>query len=232
MKFEIHKNSIVQPSFRVDEVMQNFDIKAEHLNETFTGEIPIENQNWKIGLIVGGSGTGKSTIAKHLFKDAYINGFDYDDRAVLDNVSADKSTHEIELAFTSVGFSSPPQWLKPYNVLSTGEKMRVDLARALLSDKDLIVFDEFTSVVDREVAKTCCQTISKAIRRKDKQFIAVSCHKDIIDYLNPDWIYDTDLKSFFGEGATQGPQNEQLKYTELADLISKKYGEYLGDITI
>ena len=27
---------------------------------------------WQVGLIVGGSGTGKTTIAKELFKDAYF----------------------------------------------------------------------------------------------------------------------------------------------------------------
>ena len=31
--------------------------------------------------------------------------------------------------------------------------MRVDIARALLLNQKLVVFDEFTSVVDREVAK-------------------------------------------------------------------------------
>ena len=41
-------------------------------------------------------------------------------------------TKDIEKMFYSVGFGSVPSWLKPYNVLSNGEKMRVDLARALL----------------------------------------------------------------------------------------------------
>lgn len=92
--------------------------------------------------------------------------------------------------FYSVGFGSVPSWLKPYNVLSNGEKMRVDLARALL-EKDKVCFDEFTSVVDRNVAQTACIAINKAIKRTNKQFIAISCHYDIIDWLQPDWIFDT-----------------------------------------
>lgn len=101
------------------------------------------------------------------------------------------SIETIERMFYSVGFGSVPSWLKPYNVLSNGEKMRVDLARALL-EKDFIVFDEFTSVVDRQVAQTSCIAINKAISKTNKKFIAVSCHRDIIEWLQPDWIFDTD----------------------------------------
>ena len=62
--------------------------------------------------------------------------------------------------------------------------MRVDIARAFVFHRKLIVFDEFTSVVDREVAKIASFAISKAIRReKDKKFIAVTCHYDVVDWL-------------------------------------------------
>jgi ABC-type ATPase with predicted acetyltransferase domain len=99
---------------------------------------------------------------------------------------------EIEKMFYAVGFGSVPSWLKPYSVLSNGEKMRVDLARALL-EKDKICFDEFTSVVDRNVAQTACIAINKAIKSTNKQFVAVSCHYDIIEWLQPDWVFDTNV---------------------------------------
>ena len=232
MNFRIEKQSEVFISSRVEEVMSDFDIKIEHSNELFEGDIQIEGKDWNIGLIVGGSGTGKSTIAKELFNDEYVKSFEYDSRSVLDNMPQNCSVREIELAFTSVGFSSPPCWLKPYDVLSTGEKMRVDLARAILSDNEVIVFDEFTSVVDREVAKTCSIAVQKQIRRLGKKFVAVSCHKDIVEYLSPDWVYDTDQKSFFGQRGNMSSPNTKLTYTELVDLISNKYGHYLGSITI
>ena len=232
MQFNIQKNNDVFMSDRVSEVMEDFDIKLEHSNELFTGEINIEDEKWNIGLIVGGSGTGKSTIAKELFPDAYVNRFFYNRKSVLDNMPEDCSTKEIELAFTSVGFSSPPSWLKPYKILSTREKMRVDLARAILSSKETIVFDEFTSVVDRDVAKTCSIAVQKQIRRTGKKFIAVTCHKDIIEFLAPDWIYDTDQKCFFGRRGNMSSPNTKLTYTELVDSIRNKYGLYLGSITI
>lgn len=74
----------------------------------------------------------------------------------------------------SVGFSSPPSWLKPYAVLSNGEKMRCDLARVILSEKELFVFDEFTSVVDRNVAEIGSLAMQKAIRQI---LISVTCKR-------------------------------------------------------
>jgi nicotinate (nicotinamide) nucleotide adenylyltransferase len=38
---------------------------------------------------------------------------------------------QIPWVLTSVGFGSPPAWLRPYDVLSGGERFRCDLARAL-----------------------------------------------------------------------------------------------------
>lgn len=232
MIFDIRKHTDVCITPRVQQVMDDFDIKQEHSNEWFHGDIDIENQDWHIGLIVGSSGSGKSTIAKHLFRDSYINSYEYDDRSVIDNMPDRCMVSDIEKAYTSVGFSSPPCWLKPYKVLSTGEKMRVDLARAILEDKEIIAFDEFTSVVDREVAKTCSQAISKVIRSKNKKFVAVSCHSDIIEYLQPDWIYDTDQKSFFGTRENMSSPIGQSAYIKLSDMISNRYGKYLGTITI
>ncbi len=88
----------------------------------------------------------------------------------------DLETTEITKTLCSVGFASPPDWLKSYNCLSQGEKMRVDIARALCLSQSEIVFDEFTSVVDREIAKVSAFAISKAVRRSKKKFIAVTCY--------------------------------------------------------
>ena len=79
------------------------------------------------------------------------------------------SMTNIYKAFNSVGLSSVPCWLKPYSVLSNGEKMRCDLARALLSENDMFVFDEFTSVVDRNIAQIGSFAIQKAIRKSNKK---------------------------------------------------------------
>lgn len=170
--------------------MGDFDVKTEHANEHFVGTIDIPDK-WQIGVIWGGSGTGKTTIARELFGDAVIDHFDYTAQSVIDDMPKSATVDAIERAFYAVGFGSVPNWLKPYGVLSNGEKMRVDLARAML-ERDFFVFDEFTSVVDRNVAQTSCIAISNAIRHSDKQFIAVTCHEDVVEWLQPDWVFCTD----------------------------------------
>ena len=227
MEFNITKKiGSGDSSERVLQVLRDFDMTIEHAQESFSGSIDIEGKEWNVGLIVGASGTGKSTIAKEVFGNAYIRGYEYSSSSVLDDMPADKDIKEIELAFTSVGFASPPSWLKPYDVLSTGEKMRVDLARAILSNQGIICFDEFTSVVDRNVAKTSCIAVSNAIRHSNKQFIAVTCHEDVVEWLQPDWVFCTDdmTSSFLYARA--------LAASSPSESAGKKNGRSLGAITI
>ena len=229
--FNIVKKAEPSETFRVSSVLNAFDLDKEKVKEHFTGNINIEGKKWNIGLIVGGSGTGKSTIANDVFGDYFIK-YNYTKEAVIDDMPEDKSVKEITKAFTSVGFASPPSWLKPYEVLSNGEKMRVDLAYSILMNQDLIIFDEFTSVVNREVAKTGSYAISKAIRRMDKKFIAVGCHSDIIEWLEPDWIYNTDEQRFFFVQTNLKDHKLNSIYTGQIQDTKSKFGTLLKNIII
>jgi energy-coupling factor transporter ATP-binding protein EcfA2 len=186
----------VRPSFRVSQVQGMFDLKPQDTaEERFSAELPEDNEPWRIGLIVGPSGSGKTTVARAAF--GRLDGIRRwpRDRAIVDCLGApacgSRSIKEITAMLTAVGFSSPPAWIKPYHVLSQGERFRCDLARALLSGKRRVVFDEFTSVVDRTVARIGSAAVAKAVRRMaDRQFVAVTCHYDVADWLEPDWVLD------------------------------------------
>jgi GNAT superfamily N-acetyltransferase len=108
----------------------------------------------------------------------------------------------------AVGFSSPPSWLKPFHTLSNGQKFRAELARCLLANESGIVFDEFTSVVDRDVAKIGCAAVENMIRRNKRTppFVAVSCHYDIIDWLQPDWVFDAGTQVFEWRARRRRPE--------------------------
>ena len=178
-------------SFRVQQVAGMFDVPlAAEQTERFTAEIPGLDEAWEIGLVVGPSGSGKSTIARRQWPAAYTTARQWPaDRAVIDAFAA-ASIKEITGTLTAVGFSSPPHWIKPYHVLSNGERFRCELARALLEGGELVVFDEFTSVVDRTVARIGSAAVAKAIRRTQRRFVAISCHYDIAEWLEPDWVLD------------------------------------------
>lgn len=180
---------------RVQQLSAMFDVPVtDKCRLEWHGELPIEADDWNVGLIVGPSGCGKSTIAREVFGQ-HVE-FPWDSASVIDDFPASLSIGDISTACQSVGFNTIPAWMRPYNVLSTGEKFRVDLARRMLELPDPIVCDEFTSVVDRQVAKIGAHAVQKAIRRDKRKFIAVSCHYDIIDWLQPDWILEPATMTF------------------------------------
>ncbi|QXL48865.1 ABC transporter ATP-binding protein [Ligilactobacillus salivarius] len=221
--FSIDKKNEVDKTFRVSKIMADFDVDPKHSNEHFEGDFDLPEE-WNVGIIVGKSGTGKTTIAKDMFGEELISGLKYNHKSVIDDMPKDKNVEEISKAFYSVGFGSVPSWLKPYAVLSNGEKMRVDIARSIL-EKDFIVFDEFTSVVDREVAKVASMAVSKAIRKQNKKFIAVTCHYDVIDYLEPDWVFNTDTMTF--SFMTGDDLNKRSQLGNAIDLNGKNLGSII-----
>jgi ABC-type lipoprotein export system ATPase subunit/GNAT superfamily N-acetyltransferase len=185
-------------SFKVNKIKSMFDVDVNVIRKEFDIQIPIEDMNWNIGLIVGASGSGKTTIATKMFNGFELfQGFEWSSDSIVDDFSKDLTPKEITEALSSVGFSSPPDWLKPFKVLSNGQKMRAELARLILESEKPVIYDEFTSVVDRQVAKIGSAAIQKFIRRNNKQFIAVSCHYDIEEWLEPDWVYDVNNHKFY-----------------------------------
>lgn len=225
--FNIIKENKPKKTFRVASVIGKFDLQSENIKEEFKGSIDFTNI-WQIGLIIGASGTGKTTIAKELFPDSYITNFEYKAETILDDMPEELSIDIITKTFNSVGFSSPPSWLKPYSVLSNGQKMRVDLAHALLLNKDLIVFDEFTSVVDRNVAKIGSLAVQKSVRKTNKKFIAVTCHYDVEDWLMPDWVFNTDTMTFHSyEGQKKNKPEIKFEIYQTTDKsVWKMFAKY------
>ena len=116
----------IHDSFRVRQLAGMFDVPLrDRAIETFTAEIPGPGEPWTIGLIVGPSGSGKTTIARNAFGDAVMTRQPWpDDRAIVDAVGDGPIQRIVVAALSAVGFSSPPDWLKPYRVLSNGQQFR------------------------------------------------------------------------------------------------------------
>lgn len=191
-RIDIVVRSEVVPSARLMQVASMFELEdRKHTEERWAFDVDIPTE-WSIGAILGPSGSGKSTVARELFGERFIERTEWPtDRSVIDGFPASTSVRDISEMLSAVGFSSPPAWLRPYHVLSTGQRFRCDVARALLSaGTEPIAFDEFSSVVDRTVAQVGSAAVAKAIRRRGAKFVAVSCHNDIVDWLQPDWILE------------------------------------------
>ena len=106
-----------------------------------------------------------------------------------------------------------------------GKRCELILPVLFALDSPLIVFDEFTSVVDREIAKVSAYAISKAVRRSKKKFIAVTCHYDVVDWLEPDWVFCTDTMEFSRKKEVGRPLNS--KFIGAALLFGRCFGNII-----
>lgn len=186
-----------------------FDVPAAEKSEVeIPYDLPIDGEEtgegvgreWNVGLIVGPSGSGKSSIVRECFGAQFANGWE-PGLSVIDGFPRGMAVKDILDLCSSVGFSSPPSWLRTYDVLSTGEKFRVDVARSLadaLTNPALseVVIDEFTSVVDRTVAQIGSSAIARTVRKHNMKFVAATCHYDVLEWLQPDWVFDTKTSQF------------------------------------
>lgn len=199
----------IQRTARVVQMEGMFDVPAaDKTRVEFHFDVPLESRPWNVGLVVGPSGAGKSSVARHLFGSGMVSSYEWPiDKSVVDGFGS-MPIRESTAALSSVGFSSPPSWLRPYRVLSNGEQFRATMARALVDDRPLVCVDEFTSVVDRTVAQIGSNAIAKAVRARGKQFVAVTCHYDVEEWLQPDWVLEPHLGRFAWRSLQRRPQLE------------------------
>jgi ABC-type lipoprotein export system ATPase subunit/GNAT superfamily N-acetyltransferase len=167
----------------LETIRTKYDIK-DHVETPVTmPELPTDG----IVLIVGTSGSGKSTILRSLGEHVHPKIEFYN--TVIENFSSPERGEELLLA---CGLRSIPAWFRTPHTLSNGEHHRFEMAMAL--DQGINIIDEFTSVVDRDTAKALAYSVRKYYDRNPGVLYIASCHRDIIDWLDPDYIYDTDLQ--------------------------------------
>jgi ABC-type thiamine transport system ATPase subunit len=193
IRLNITRESAIVQTPRVMQMSGMFDVPPSKRSvQTWKHDFTLPAE-WNVGVIVGPSGAGKTTLAKEAFGSQLISGWDWPaDKCILDGFPAAMGAREITGLLSSVGFSSPPSWMRPFHVLSNGEQFRVNVARTLAETQPgaIAVVDEFTSVVDRTVAQIGSAAVQKAVRRRQQKFVAVACHYDILDWLEPDWVYE------------------------------------------
>lgn len=206
----------------------NFDYEFDGNSKFYPYELPKQlfDIDFNILAIVGASGSGKSTLLKEF--EGYNNAtatFDCS-KAIISNF---KTPQESAEKLSAVGLNSIPVWCRPRNVLSVGEGFRADVALNLDS---YTIFDEFTSTIDRNVAKSTSNGLQKYIRKNNlHHMVFCSCHKDYIPYLKPDIVVDLDEEKIFDcRGACLG-ETLASQFTNIQET-KKNCGVSLGCITI
>ncbi|MDY0136365.1 MAG: hypothetical protein RBS36_04260 [Thiomicrospira sp.] len=195
-KIKVERSCEDYKSYRAERVKSLFNAETG-ANFTIEAEMDLDF-NWNLGVIVGPSGTGKTTIGSAFFDDAKIYEPDGwgNDRPIIDCIDPDGDFNGITAALSAVGLGSVPAWLRPYSVLSNGEKFRADLAKIIAEKPARVIIDEFTSVIDRQVAKFGSLAFQKAWKRTGGQCVLLSCHYDVLEWLEPCWVFDTQTGKF------------------------------------
>ena len=157
---------------------------------------PDATEEWRLGLILGPSGSGKTTVARRVYGSIFDARRDWrEDVAAIDAFdSVDYET--LERALSAVGFGSPPRQLLPYAALSGGERVRVDLARALLEARargGIAVVDEFAGLLDAATRRSAAIATRRALDLGvfgAARLVAISGRDELAEELEPDWVLD------------------------------------------
>lgn len=222
-----HGNKIILESKIVNDnytkfLYDNYDIQNRDITTT---EVPMPSKedmeemnksHWNIMLICGKSGSGKSTILKEI---GNVKPIEYDyNKAVISQFEGYSEEDACDL-LNGVGLSSVPNWLRKPNELSNGERARLDIAKSIYDAKGgIVILDEFTSVVNRAAAKSMSFALQRYARQKDLKIVIASCHFDIIEWLNPNYIFNLNHKDENGN-----VELEKMVYSDDAEYKNQQY---------
>lgn len=222
-----HGNKVILESKIVNDkftnyLYENYDIQNRDITTT---EVPMPSKedmeemnksHWNIMLICGKSGSGKSTILNEIGNVIPIR-YDYS-KAVISQFEGYSEEDVCDL-LNGVGLSSVPNWLRKPNELSNGERARLDIAKSIYDAKGgIVILDEFTSVVNRAAAKSMSFALQRYARQKDLKIVIASCHFDIIEWLNPNYIFNLNHRDENGN-----VELEKMVYSDDAEYKNQQY---------
>ena len=193
------ESDIVNDKF-TEYLYESYDIQDREKTVT---EVPIpskedidtiaDDEEFNILLVCGRSGSGKSTILRNILNNGLPTiGYD-EDKCVISQFPTLSEEEACDL-LCGVGLSSVPTWLRRPSQLSNGKRARLDICKAIYDAKvngnEFVVIDEFTSVVNRDAAKSMSFALQRYARNNGLMLVVASCHFDVVDWLQPDYVFN------------------------------------------
>jgi ABC-type ATPase with predicted acetyltransferase domain len=223
-KYVVDLKSEASNSFMAVKAAQSMDIDVEKkLHHHLEIDCDIQS-TFNVGIIVGNSGSGKTTLAKQMLGgECFESQLKYD-VPIIDQFPKDMSYDDRANILNSVGLSQVVCWIRPVATLSNGQRFRAEAALkiAFSKENEIVAIDEWTSVVDRTVAKAMSFALQKAARRYNKRFVLCSCHYDVIEWLEPDWIVDCNKQEYENRRSLRPDRQEKLDF-EIREVQSSTW---------
>jgi len=186
-----------------------------------TAAVPAIPEGAKVVLILGPTASGKSCLLRQYCAgdERRLHQLDTpvrwdDERAIISQFGDPDSARRW---LGSVGLNAIPLWVRSHHALSTGQKIRADLARRLQAADAAgaaLMLDDYTSALDRQTAAVCTCSLAKHLRQAAVTAIVASCHADVAQWLQPDMVVLMPEGSVLMNANAAGKPLVQLRISE------------------
>lgn len=189
-------------------IMDSFGIETNRVHTRIVGPVDITLVRGMVTLITGASGAGKSVLLQALSGATMSDG-------LLKVVEKSPELHTVRLlaplpdeipifqyfanlygperafdALCHVGLSEAMIFIKPFELLSVGQKYRAMFADLILSDAELWLIDEFCSNLDPITSKILAARLRKLAHRNNCTIVVAAANTThFIDALNPNKVF-------------------------------------------
>lgn len=180
-----------KPSCRSAVVMDHFGVGFETGPHVIAEDLELPIQPGDLVCFTGASGSGKSSLmraAKTELVKADQTVLDLDELELGDRVlieALDGPVSEAMGILASCGLGEARLLLRTPNELSDGQRFRFRLALAVSKKPDWIVADEFSSSLDRTLAKVVAFNLRRLAEGSGIGFLLATTHEDILEDLAP-----------------------------------------------
>jgi uncharacterized protein len=178
---------------RVVEVAETFGIGLEEREFVIFDNLELEVKQGDVVYITGQSGSGKSLLLKDLERQMEERGkkvvnldrvFLDPDKTLIDQIGT--STNDAIRILSIAGLNDAYLFIRKPSELSDGQRYRFRLAKAIETDAEVWVADEFMAVLDRTAAKVIAFSVQKTARKVGATVIVATTHTDMVADLHPD----------------------------------------------
>jgi len=187
----------VARSQRVLEMAEAFGLGLDDKEFVVFDNLILEVNPGDIVYITGQSGSGKSLLLRDLERQMGERGMSVmnldnvilqPDLPLIDQIG--KNTNDALRLLSIAGLNDAYLFIRKPGELSDGQRYRFRLAKAIESEADVWVADEFMAVLDRTAAKVIAYSIQKTARKLGTTVIVATTHTDMVKDLSPNLYID------------------------------------------